>query len=59
MQDETDDTVALDPVDSEVPEPAAPGRVDLVRDFIASLPPHDQAILYNTMQYYFLGGRDL
>lgn len=46
------DTVALDPVDSEVAEPATPGRVDLVRDFIASLPSHDQAILYNTMQYY-------
>jgi DNA-directed RNA polymerase specialized sigma24 family protein len=46
------DTVALDPVDPEAPEPATSGRVDLVRDFIASLPPHDQAILYNTMQYY-------
>ncbi len=46
------DTVALDPVDPEAPEPATSARVDLIREFIASLPPHDQAILYNTMQYY-------
>jgi RNA polymerase sigma factor (sigma-70 family) len=44
--------VTLDPVDPEAPEPATPRRVDLIRAFIASLPPHDQAILYNTMQYY-------
>lgn len=46
------ESVTLDPVDPEAPEPATPRRVDLIRAFIASLPPHDQAILYNTMQYY-------
>lgn len=46
------EVVTLDPVDPEAPEPTTPRRVDLIRTFIASLPPHDQAILYNTMQYY-------
>ena len=46
------EVVTLDPVDLEAPEAATPRRVDLIRIFIAGLPLHDQAILYNTMQYY-------
>lgn len=46
------DLVTLDPVDTEAPEPVTPRRIELIRTFIAGHSPHDQAILYNTMQYY-------
>lgn len=44
--------VALDSVDTETIEPATHRRMELIREFVAGLAPHDQAILYNTMQYY-------
>lgn len=44
--------VALDPVDTEAAEPPPPRRIALIRAFVSGLAPHDQAILYNTMQYY-------
>jgi RNA polymerase sigma factor (sigma-70 family) len=47
-----EDVVALDPADTEAAEPATHRRAELIRAFVASLAPHDQAILYNTMQYY-------
>lgn len=46
------DVIVIDPVDSEEAEPVTPRRVDLVHEFITSLSARDQAILYNTMQYY-------
>lgn len=47
-----EDLVALDPVDIEPADLPAHRRVELIREFVAGLVPHDQAILYNTMQYY-------
>jgi DNA-directed RNA polymerase specialized sigma24 family protein len=44
--------LALDPVDTEGAEPPTSRRVELIREFVVDLAPHDQAILYNTMQYY-------
>lgn len=44
--------VAIDPVDTEAAEPPTSRRVELIRAFIDDLASHDQAILYNTMQYY-------
>lgn len=46
------EVVALDAVDTEVAEQATHRRIGLIRAFVASLQPHDQAIFYNTMQYY-------
>ncbi len=44
--------IVIDPPDSEAVEPPTPRRIGLIRQFIETLPAHDQAILYNTMQYY-------
>jgi RNA polymerase sigma factor (sigma-70 family) len=44
--------VVLDPPDEAPAEAPSAHRVELIRQFMATLTPHDQAILYNTMQYY-------
>jgi DNA-directed RNA polymerase specialized sigma24 family protein len=44
--------VILDAPHDETVEPPTPRRVGLIREFIEQLQPHDQAILYNTVQYY-------
>jgi DNA-directed RNA polymerase specialized sigma24 family protein len=52
---ETVEMIVLDPPDDEAGEAPTYRRAELVREFTAGLPKHDQAILYNTMQYYDRG----
>jgi DNA-directed RNA polymerase specialized sigma24 family protein len=52
---ESVEMVVLDPPDDEVGEAPSDRRADLARQFVAEQEAPDQAILYNTMQYYDRG----
>lgn len=52
---ESVEMIVLDPPDDEAGDIPSDRRAELVREFTAELPKHDQAILYNTMQYYDRG----